>query len=98
MILFRLNFSVTAMPFHSYCKSCQNLNKEIREATKRKSKKNFTTSVNYLQKWRTPPPPISQQFQPLLELENQFFFAIIKSLWMRGIDKNKIGDLFEVKI
>ena len=60
----------------------------IREATK-KMAKIFTTVVNFLQKWRTPPPPISQQFQPLSELENQFFFAIIKSLRMRGIDKNK---------
>ena len=39
------------------------------EATKKMAKK-FTIVVNYLQKWRT--PPISQQFQPLSELENQF--------------------------
>ena len=53
----------------------------VREATKKKQEKNFTTVVNYLQKWRTtPPPPISQQFQLLLDLENQCFFAINKSL------------------
>ena len=45
-----------------------------------------------------PPPPISQQFQPLLELENWCFFAIIKSLWMRGIDKVSLKDLFKVKL
>ena len=28
---------------------------------KKKQEKKFTTVVNYLQKWRTPPPPISQQ-------------------------------------
>ena len=27
-----------------------------REATKKKQEKKFTTVVNYLQKWRTPPP------------------------------------------
>ena len=47
----------------------------------KKMAKNFTTVVSYLQKWRTP-LPILQQFQPLSELENQCFFAIIKSLWM----------------
>ena len=52
--------------------------------------------VNYLQKWRT--PPISQQYQSLLVLENRCFFAIIKSLWMRRININKIGDLFKVKL
>ena len=30
-------------------------------------------------KMENPPPPISQQFQPLSEFENQCFFAIIKS-------------------
>ena len=34
----------------------------------KKQEKNFTTVVNYLQKWKT--PLISQQFQPLSELEN----------------------------
>ena len=39
-----------------------------REATEKKQEKNFTTVVTYFQKWRT--PAISQQFQPLSELEN----------------------------
>ena len=30
--------------------------------------------------------------------KSMVFFAIIKSLWMRRIDKNKIGDLFKIKL
>ena len=55
-------------------------NNQLREGHQKIMSKNFPTVVNYLRKWRTPPTPISQQFQPLLELENQCFFAIIKSL------------------
>ena len=69
---------------------------QLREATK--NGKKFHTCCELSQKMENPPPPISQQFQTILELENRCFFAIIKILWMRGIDKNKIGDLFKVKL
>ena len=51
----------------------------IREATKKKGKK-FHNSCELCPKMENHPPPISQQFQPLSELENLCFFAIIKSL------------------
>jgi len=59
----------------------------VREATKKKVK-NFTTSVKYLQKWRTPPFPyfttILADFWPWKSI----FFAIIKSLWMKEMTKS----------
>ena len=38
----------------------------------KKNDKNFTNCANYLKIWKTPPPIISKQFQPLSELENLF--------------------------
>ena len=66
---------------------------------KKKQEKKFTTVVNYLQKWRTPPLPLfHNKFSRFRNLKIDVFFAIIKSLWMRGIDKVSLKDLFKVKL
>ena len=50
----------------------------VREGTKKKQKKYFTTVVNHLQKWRTPPPPISLHFSHFQNLKIDVFLQLLR--------------------
>ena len=68
----------------------------IREATKKRKK--ISQQVWTISENGEPLPLFHNNFSHFRNLKINVFFAIIKSLRMRGIDKNKKGDLFIVKL
>ena len=50
----------------------------VREATKKKQEKNFTTVVNYLQKWRTPLPLFHNNFSHFWNLKIDVFLQLLR--------------------
>ena len=67
----------------------------VREATKKNDKKFHTLCK--LSKWNGNPPPPAPFFTTI-SASFRTWKLMLFAMWMRGIDKNKIGDLFKVKL